>query len=427
MLEDESGRLRLIGKTLTTELLVTGCIIAVMGTENADGDFEVIDIKVPDLPRQPTPAELAPKPIQGQGVDGSGDTSMTSTAAMSGRGKVAIISGLGITGTSALLSLDLLLEFLLGESTSPSLQALSASITRLIIAGNSIADAAPTQDTSSNSHLSASNKKSSGSGAAAGRKYGYDATAYNPAPTTHLDTFLATLLPSLPVTLMPGASDPANVSVPQQPLHPALFPQSRLYAAPPDTSSKQEAGPAGRKVRKVQHEYPLHPATNPAFFTLGSHLFLGHAGQPVDDIAKYVDTSSGVSSAVQETLDILESTLRWRLIAPTAPDTLWCYPYQEREPFVLEEGWCPHVYFAGNQAGFGTRLVQGPNAVEGEVAETVRLLSLPKFSETGEVVLVDLDDLSVQRLCFKVHGEEVSGVAGSGGGDEEDKGFFAGV
>ena len=39
---------------LASELLVTGCIIAVMGTEKPpNGDFEVVDIRVPDLPPQP--------------------------------------------------------------------------------------------------------------------------------------------------------------------------------------------------------------------------------------------------------------------------------------------------------------------------------------------------------------------------------------
>ena len=119
MLEDESGRLRLIGVALETELLVTGCIIAVMGTENADGDFEVIDIKVPDLPSHPTAADLAPKPAESD--------STTPKGKAKGKGKVAIVSGLGITGDSgSTLSLDLLMEFFLGEATSPSLQVLSS-------------------------------------------------------------------------------------------------------------------------------------------------------------------------------------------------------------------------------------------------------------------------------------------------------------
>lgn len=56
-------------------------------------------------------------------------------------------------------------------------------------------------------------------------------------------------------------------------------------------------------------------------------------------------------------LDLMENTLRWRHLAPTAPDTLTCYPYSSDDPFVLAE--CPHVYVAGNQPEFGTRLVAG--------------------------------------------------------------------
>ena len=53
MLEDDSGRLRLTGDSLKSHMLVTGCIIAVMGTENASGDFEVVDLQFADLPPQP--------------------------------------------------------------------------------------------------------------------------------------------------------------------------------------------------------------------------------------------------------------------------------------------------------------------------------------------------------------------------------------
>lgn len=52
-LEDESGRIRLVGDMLKSCFLVTGCIIAVMGTENVNGELEVIDLKFPNLPPQP--------------------------------------------------------------------------------------------------------------------------------------------------------------------------------------------------------------------------------------------------------------------------------------------------------------------------------------------------------------------------------------
>jgi DNA polymerase delta subunit 2 len=44
MLEDESGRIRLIGKILEETPLVTGVIVGVLGVETSGGDFEVIDI-----------------------------------------------------------------------------------------------------------------------------------------------------------------------------------------------------------------------------------------------------------------------------------------------------------------------------------------------------------------------------------------------
>ena len=43
MLEDESGRIKLVGQKLTSTHLVTGVIIAALGMETPGGEFEVID------------------------------------------------------------------------------------------------------------------------------------------------------------------------------------------------------------------------------------------------------------------------------------------------------------------------------------------------------------------------------------------------
>ena len=272
MLEDESGRLRLIGSPLQVDMLVTGCIIAVMGTENANGEFEVIDIRLPDL---------APQPARWSG-GASADLGAGT------RRKIAIASGLNISGTAAdVLNHNLLTEFLLGEALTPSVQASAAQISRLILAGNSLAESSPLP-----AHEDVAGKK-------AGRKYGYDSSAYNPAPSANLDELLATLLPSLPITLLPGPTDPANVSLPQQPLHTALFPHSRAYAAPP--SSKDEAG-------------WFDSVTNPWQGDVEGWRILATGGQPVDDIFKYVEE--------EDRLEMMERMLRWRCCAPTAPDTL---------------------------------------------------------------------------------------------------------
>lgn len=44
MLEDESGRIKLVGDRVSEEHLVTGVIIAALGMETPAGDFEVVDI-----------------------------------------------------------------------------------------------------------------------------------------------------------------------------------------------------------------------------------------------------------------------------------------------------------------------------------------------------------------------------------------------
>lgn len=130
------------------------------------------------------------------------------------------------------------------------------------------------------------------------KKYGYDSATYNPVPTAHLDNLLATLLPSIPITLVPGESDPANVSLPQQPIHPAMLPHSRSYANIPGS---EEPG-------------WLDSVTNPWEGDVDGWRIMATGGQPINDVFKYVEGD--------ERLEMMENLLRWRCGAPTAPDTL---------------------------------------------------------------------------------------------------------
>lgn len=294
MLEDESGRLRLIGTPLQINMLVTGCIIAVMGTENANGDFEIIDMKVPDLPRQPQRWERDEGSIAL--ANGEGKSKLTEHKERREGSKVALVSGLSINGDEGdTLTLDLLMEYLTGEAGGQVTQQDVGKISRLIIAGNSIAEGNPLQP-----REELLDKKPS-------KKYGYDSAAYNPAPTIRFDDFMATLLPSIPITLLPGEGDPANVSLPQQPMHPALFPRSRNYASEPGAA---EPG-------------WFDSVTNPWEADIDGWRIMGNGGQPIDDVFKYVEGD--------ERLDMMENLLRWRCGAPTAPDTL-CECAQESKP-----------------------------------------------------------------------------------------------
>lgn len=390
MLEDESGRLRLTGPLLSTTQLVTGAIVAVLGTENASGDFEVIDVKVPDLPRQPARWER----------DGDKDIDKDRS-----KGKIAFISGLGITGSSGdTLALELLTDYLLGY-TGPSttddetLPPNASKITRLIIAGNSLgADVIEEAAASATQAAVFARKKNA-------KKYGYDASSYNASPITQLDSFLADILPSIPVTLMPGETDPANYSLPQQGIHRAMFPRARAYCSEP---------PSGDEIPEPGW---FDSVTNPWEGDVEGWRVWGSSGQNVEDVLRYLDFPDNDPSFFQNEdssdarLRVMEAMLRWRCAVPTAPDTLWCYPFQTHDPFVLQS--CPHIFFAGNQPQFKTVVVEGDfplrlngadtdmaDADEATASPRVRLLTIPKFSETGELILVDSETLEVEVVRF---------------------------
>ena len=312
MLEDESGRLRLTGTLLRTTQLATGVIIAALGTENANGDFEIIDIKVPDLPRQPTRWER--------------DSQSQEKKETPSKGKIAFVSGLGITGTSSdTLTLELLTDYLLGytgtsEETNTDIDnpnpPAASSISRLIIAGNSLGASVTADAAASNSSQNQGPKKKAGP-----KKYGYDASAYNPSPITHFDSFLAEILPSIPVTLMPGETDPANFSLPQQGIHRAMLPRARAYCAGP-TAPDQEAEPGW-----------LDSVTNPWEGDVEGWRLWGSSGQNVDDVLRYLDFADDMPGGdgdeaedAEGRIKIMEAMLRWRCGVPTAPDTLCMFP-----------------------------------------------------------------------------------------------------
>ena len=296
MLEDDSGRVRLVGELLGSIPLVTGCIIAVMGTENSSGEFEIIDIKFPDLPPQPERWSIS-KP-SASNDNAKGDVEMTDGP--SSRNKIAIVSGLSFSSADAsyAMELNLLQEYLLGEALGPSDQTAAASISRLIIAGNSISAAAA----ATNGEDGPNDKKN--------KKYGYDASSYNALPSKLFDDFVSDILPSMPVTLLPGAQDPANASYPQQAIHMAMLPSARTYCSekPASAASKQ----------KDQEPGWLDAVTNPWEAEIDGWRVLGTSGQNVDDVFKYLDS--------EDRLGMMEAMCRWRCCAPTAPDTL-CMPH----------------------------------------------------------------------------------------------------
>ncbi|XP_044744884.1 DNA polymerase delta subunit 2 [Coccinella septempunctata] len=175
-----------------------------------------------------------------------------------------------------------------------------------------------------------------------------------------LDEFLLKICQIIDVDIMPGENDPSNHILPQQPLHHCMFPKSSKYRS-------------------------LNQVPNPYKCLLDGVKVLGTSGQPIRDILRFSDLT--------DPLDALESCLKWSHLAPTAPDTLGCFPFYEEDPFILDD--CPHVFFAGNQESFGTRKAKGPQGQE------VCLVSIPEFSTTLQACLLNLKNLECNLVSFK--------------------------
>ncbi len=57
---------------------------------------------------------------------------------------------------------------------------------------------------------------------------------------------------------------------------------------------------------------------------------------------------------------------------------------------------CPHLFFVGSQPKFDTAEIEGPDG------QVVRLIAVPRFLETGEIVLVDSETLETSIVRITV-------------------------
>ncbi|KAG1754227.1 DNA polymerase alpha/epsilon subunit B-domain-containing protein [Suillus lakei] len=375
MLEDESGRITLVGDRVSEERLVTGVIVAALGMETPTGDFEVVDMCTAGL------ASFAEEEILGSdAMDVDVNSSSTQDE------YVAVISGLSIGSPSpADAQIQMLVEYLTGEAGGPEDQQLASQITRLIIAGNS---------------LSLAEYGEEGEEEKRPRKFGASAQAnFSPHPNLALSAHLQDLTSALPVHILPGADDPSGIILPQQPFPRAMFGEAAAFE-----SFHCESNPAWLRVKCDETESSI-PNEGQTSSSQSNHppvtrSLLVTSGQPVLDMYKYLPTPP--SSLVS----IAASTLRWRHVAPTAPDTLWCHPYRDRDPFVLRE--TPDIYLVGGVPQFGTELV-GSEDGSGRAGRCCRIVLVPSFSQTGVLVLVNLRTLEVRRVDFGVEGLSAGG------------------
>ncbi|XP_030226086.1 DNA polymerase delta subunit 2 [Gadus morhua] len=257
---------------------------------------------------------------------------------------VLLASGLGLGSSRAdsMLSLQLLVDMVTGQLGDQGEQSGAATISRVLLAGNLLSQS--TQEKEASNKPKYLTKKTQ-AGSVEGMRL--------------LDELLRQLVASVPVDVMPGQHDPTNYTLPQQPLHRCMFPLSSAYPT-------------------------LHLVSNPYQADVDGIRFLGTSGQNVIDIHKY--------TSMTDHLDILENTLRLGHLAPTAPDTLGCYPFYKKDPFILEE--CPHVYFSGNAPSFDSRTITGPDS------QQVLLVTIPEFATTQTACLVNLRTLECEPMSF---------------------------
>jgi DNA polymerase delta subunit 2 len=354
ILEDETGRITLILEDtcdFTVDQVVSGVVAGVRGKISGTGEMVVDSMCFAGLP-------------SAHSNSGSDATTNSVSNDDDDAQYVMFVSGIGLGSEKddmQRLQLNILCDYISGHVGSPmETTKVAAKISRVVVVGNSLAKPPPRDDQKAISREE------------------QDLLA---APLREMDSIFAQIARSVPIDLMPGNTDPSNVAMPQQPLHNCLFPKSSGY------------------------KKSFNAVTNPYRFQTHKINFIGHSGQPVSNIKKFSKYTSD--------LDILQRTLEWQHLAPTAPDTLACYPFYKRDPFVLDDKLCPHVLFSGNMESYGDRLIKGDNG------QSVRLITIPKFNETCSAVLLNLKTLESSEISFQLDMPEDVDTTGKKGGDDE--------
>jgi len=269
-------------------------------------------------------------------------------------------------------ALDLCMDYLLGLAGSPEdISSVASRIERVVIAGNSLYQ--PPMDVITDVVDTVRAQKQAE----------HERKRIIEESSRQLDLLLAQLSSAMSVSLLAGARDPSRHNWPQPPIHRCVVPRASTFST-------------------------FESLTNPTIFTSSGLTLTGTDGLNIKDICRLSTLSP---------LDALECTLRWRHIVPTAPDTVGCYPYDKLDPFVLQER--PQIYFAGDQPTFAARRVGPPEAKS--IHEQTLLLSIPSFSKTATIVLVDTETLQAIPVSFGLTVGDTSDPSGGPAGEKRSR------
>lgn len=214
----------------------------------------------------------------------------------------------------------------------------------------------------------------------------------------HMDDFFAQLSKTINVDVMPGPSDPSSHLMPQQPFHPCMFPKSCMFPT-------------------------FNCVTNPYRAIYNRNIeVLATSGQNVDIISKFSDLT--------DPIEIMKCHLMWGNSAPSAPDNLYSVPYEDDDPHVID--FIPEIYITGTQESYKTdyyyynlgeptvkrenkkseeALFTTPDKESSHTSKNITstsikksrtlLITVPKFCNTYECVLINLKDLKSHLISFK--------------------------
>lgn len=356
ILEDELQRIELaFAKKLAhgydKDSLCTGLVIALLGHENEESKFEVEDYCFKQTTQISNTSDLICK---------------DSAAAADGK-FVMFLSGMELGDAKAnenQFKIQLLIDYVSGdfikteeggvkkEQVDDQLKAKLANTVRLVIAGNSLSSSTQSKDMQSKAKYLTKNF-----------------VANSVTAIKQLDGIVEQLSDKLTVDLMPGEFDPSNMMLPQQPLNNAMFTQA-----------------------KKNFNKTFFATTNPYRFQLDNIEFLGSSGQFIDDVRR--------TTSLVDPLDIMKLMLAGGHIGPTCPDTLACYPYYGKDPFILET--MPNVFFAGNQPAFKHAIFELDDGFDHKNAQkkVVHLISIPSFKLTNSCVLFNLNTFECEEIFF---------------------------
>ena len=191
----------------------------------------------------------------------------SSTASSPKAPRLCCVSGLNISDTIP-LQCHLLFEFLSAQTGFVEDAKLTAHIARVVLLGNSVAmPRLPFQRIRQDSKEITRTLQC----------------------VENFDLLLTQVLPTTPLTVVPGASDPTPILVPQQPLHPSLLQRSLKFSS-------------------------LERAPNPYAATVGEKRVLMTAGQNIQDMVRQIAPAVSI-------IDAMALTLQWGILFPTDPNT----------------------------------------------------------------------------------------------------------